>query len=159
MFTYEGSICLQSSIVHEIFRNVKDRDKYLPDRNSTLLPPRITEILEYWGLVSKIAMHLSLIIHSVNENFIDHNFHFHFFFFCNCDPVILIISVEINYYIVRLRCIRKYKFPFLNLRIKLYLSFNSVEKYCLIFFFFGEKKLDYIFFKTIIFVVFEIGSI
>lgn len=53
-----------------------------------------------------------------------------------------------------LRC--KYEIPFLNLRIKLYLSFNSVEKYCLdFFFFFGEKKVDYIFFKTITFVVFE----
>lgn len=52
-----------------------------------------------------------------------------------------------------LRC--KYEIPFLNLRIKLYLSFNSVEKYCLDFFFFGEKKVDYIFFKTITFVVFE----
>lgn len=55
--------------------------------------------MEYWGLVSKIVMHLSLIIHSANENFIDHNekiedneifisFLF-FFFFRDCDPVIL----------------------------------------------------------------------
>lgn len=43
----------------------------------------------------------------------------------------------------------KYKFPFLNLRIKLYLSFNSIEKYCFVFFFFGEwKKVRLYFFLS-----------
>ena len=66
-----------------------------------------------------------------NEIFIS----FLFFFFRDCDPVILnnLLSRLIN----TLR-VYKYKFPFLNLRIKLYLSFNSIEKYCFVFFFFGE---------------------